>query len=151
MSGTRARSAFTDLGTALGIDDLQLDENGYAALGFDDLLVNFELDEERDRLLLTASLGQPEGNKQAAYELLMSANYLWQGTGGGTLALEESSGEIILQKPLPIATLDQQALEMAIEIFVDTAELWAQQLAAGSGDESTDDEQPMPPGGILRA
>lgn len=148
-AGLRARSAFTDLGAALGIDDLQLDENGYAALGFDDLLVNFELDEERERLLLTASLGRPEGDKLAAYELLLAANYLWQGTGGGTLALEEESGEIVLQKPLPLATLDQQALETAIEVYVDTAELWARHLAAGSEDSGS--EPPMPPKGVIRA
>ena len=134
----RAVTALAEFGESIGFDGFELDATGFAVLAFDDVLVNFELDEDRQQLLLTATLGKPHGNKHSAYEHLMDANFCWQGTYGGTFSLERETGEIILQRPLPLTSLDRAALEKALQEFVDTTEAWTKQLAAGTTESPSD-------------
>ena len=130
-----------ELGRQIGLDDLQLDENGYAALAFDDVVVNFELDEDGERLLMSAYLGEPQGDLLKTYELLLDANFCWQGTGGGTLSLERETGGIVLFQSLPTRTLDLHTLETTLETFVNSAEAWTLQLAESESEAAP--EQPL--------
>jgi hypothetical protein len=129
MSKETVNQVLGEFGKQIGLDDLRLDDNGYAALAFDDVVVNLEYDEEPERLLMSAYLGEPQGERLKTYELLLDANFCWQGTAGATLSLERETGGIVLFQALPARALERQALEAALETFVNTADAWTLQLA----------------------
>lgn len=128
MSKETINEVLAEFGQQIGLDGLQLDHNGYAAVAFDDVVVNLEYDGDRERLILCAYLGQPEGDRLKAYELLLDANFCWQGTGGGTLSLERDTGGVVLFDALATRMLEAEELETKLEAFVNTAEAWTAQL-----------------------
>jgi hypothetical protein len=128
MSRERVNQALGEFGKQIGLDDLRLDDNRYAALAFDDVVVNLEFDEDLERLVLSAYLGEPRDDRLKTYELLLDANFCWQGTAGGTLSLERETGGIVLFQSLPTRTLDLRALEAALETFVNSADAWTLQI-----------------------
>jgi hypothetical protein len=132
MSKETVNQVLGEFGKQIGLDDLRLDDNGYAALAFD-VVVNLEYDEEPERLLMSAYLGEPQGERLKTYELLLDANFCWQGTAGATLSLERETGGIVLFQALPGRALERQALEAALETFVKTADAWTLQLAPAAG------------------
>jgi hypothetical protein len=134
MSKETVNQVLGEFGKQIGLDDLRLDDNGYAALAFD-VVVNLEYDEEPERLLMSAYLGEPQGERLKTYELLLDANFCWQGTAGATLSLERETGGIVLFQALPARALERQALEAALETFVNTADAWTLQLAPAAGDD----------------
>jgi Tir chaperone protein (CesT) family len=129
MSKETVNKVLGEFGKQIGLDDLRLDDNGYAALAFDDVVVNLEFDADLERLLMSAYLGEPQGDRLKTYELLLDANFCWQGTAGGTLSLERETGGIVLFQQLPARALDLRALEAALETFVNTADAWTLQIA----------------------
>jgi hypothetical protein len=135
MSKETVNQVLGEFGKQIGLDDLRLDDNGYAALAFDDVVVNLEYDEEPERLLMSAYLGEPQGERLKTYELLLDANFCWQGTAGATLSLERETGGIVLFQALPARALERQALAAALETFVNTADAWILQLAPAAGDD----------------
>jgi Tir chaperone protein (CesT) family len=130
-----------EFGRQIGLEEMRLDDNRYAALASDDVVVNLEYDEDGERLLMSAYLGEPRGDPLKTYELLLDANFGWQGTAGGTLSLERETGGIVLFQALSTRTLDLQTLEAALESFVDTADTWTLQLgqAAAAAAAPTSD------------
>jgi hypothetical protein len=72
-------------GQTIGIGDLGHDEYGFCCLVIDqDMVINIELNEAAQRLLLYSVVGRPGGER---FPLLLEANHLGQGTGGGSLGL----------------------------------------------------------------
>jgi Tir chaperone protein (CesT) family len=128
MSRETVNKVLGEFGRQIGLEELRLDDNGYAALAFDDVVVNLEYDEDGERLLMSAYLGAPRGDPLKTCELLLDANLRWQGTAGGTLSLERETGGIVMFQALPARTLDLQTLEAALESFVNTADTWTLQL-----------------------
>ena len=141
MSKETVSRVLEEFGTLLGVEGVQLDESGCAALGFDNVVVNFEVDEDRERLLLSAYLGEPQADRLKTYELLLDANFCWQGTGGATLSLQRATGGVVLFDAIATPRLDLQALESRLQTFVNTAEVWTAQLAqpAPSPDDSAEE------------
>jgi Tir chaperone protein (CesT) family len=75
MSKETVNQVLAEFGQQIGLEELRLDDNGYAALAFDDVVVNLEYDEDRERLLMSAYLGEPQGDRLQTYELLLDANF----------------------------------------------------------------------------
>ena len=73
-----------EFGREIGLAGLALDEDGHAALAFDDVLVNFEVEEGDERLLLYAYLGEIRGDAAASMRAMLEANLFWRGADGGT-------------------------------------------------------------------
>jgi hypothetical protein len=61
---------------------------------------------------------------------MLDANYLWQGTGGPTLAVEKSSGIALLCHAMPTAGLTVDGLEAGIDRLIGVAEEWNGRMAA---------------------
>ena len=115
----------------VGLSVCTLDEEGGAQLALDDVLVSLLVDDSAGTLLLLSSIGQPEPTVQT-YASLLDANLFWSGTGGATLAREASSGSIVLQHALPVAGLDLDPFETALQGFVDTVE-WLRAVLEADG------------------
>lgn len=137
-----------ELGQRLGLADLDLDEDGHAALAFDDVLVDFEFDAAQEgRLLLYAYLGEPQGGEPAALlRAMLEANFFWRGTGGATLSLERATGGAVLALPVAIAGLDYGTFERTLEGFVAAAETWMKRLAAAAAEPAAATEVRAPGG-----
>lgn len=132
-------------GRTTGIDDLELDQDGYCCLLIDqDLVINIELDEPGQRLLFYSVVGTPEAHR---LPMLMQANYLGRGTGGATLGLQPDSGAAVLSREIPIAQLDVPDFSAALERFVNTTEEWVKRLREPA-PMNDDGEFPPPHGGI---
>lgn len=142
-----------EVGPLLGVDQLALDADGSAALEVDDVVVNFEAEDEGRTLVLFADVGAPPRKGEVGpeyYETLLRANFFHLGTGGGALGMDRDAGMIALVRRLPTAALDANALFAEIEQFVDFAEAWTRRLAelAAQGPENRQEGAAEP--GMLR-
>lgn len=128
--------AIAQLGQKMGVE-LKLDENRACRLVFDGTLnVDFEAPEAlADQLVMSCVVAPdvfPEG-REAVLQSLLEANLFGRGTGGGTLALDEERGEILLQRALTMSRSDLQDLVNAMEQLVQYAEAWMERLKKGPG------------------
>lgn len=129
MDRDRIDRLLAEFGERLELEGLALDEEGVAQLALDDVLVTLEHDEAGGRLVMTAPLGEPRGDRAEAYGRLLDANLFWSGTDGATLARERASGMVVMMRALPVAGLDPDGFEGALRGFVDAAERIASDLA----------------------
>ena len=119
-------------GTDIGLEGMKPDEEGYLCLQAESgALVHCQI--EDGRLMLLASLGRlPDGDKAApAMQALLAANALWEGTGGATLSLEPTSGEVLLAQRWSLPELEKTGVQSALEIFLAVTAHWTEFLQAG--------------------
>lgn len=114
------------LRSATGLTSLVFNEDSVCCLSVPGRLeVQIEWAAESGQLLFLAPVGNLEGDSGGELaRSLLSANFLFRGTRGETLSLEEETGRIFLC--LQTATSDvtvAQALER-FTAFLDTAERW---------------------------
>lgn len=138
----RAKAAvlIAELATTLGIPELAFDADGTLTLDMDDrFLVTLGVDEAAGALTLIAPILGTEGPKPKAFlEAALIGNFMWQGTQGATLAIDEASGVVVLHRRLPLDGLTLPDLEQAVEAFVNAAEAWtdlADSRVAGQGGD----------------
>src|SRR5580765_2819858 len=130
-------------GRTIGLDNLALDDEGYAALAIDDkLIVNLERDPNGERVLLYCAVGEPAGSPLEAYAMLLEANYLGRGTGGATLGLASDSDMIVLSLFVPLASLDLHGFTRTVEMFITVAEQWSARMAHLGTAQHRVDEKP---------
>jgi hypothetical protein len=117
-------------GHTIGLEDLAVDADGYAALAIDDrLIVNLERVPNGERVLLYSAVGKPAGDLLESYAMLLEANFLGRGTFGATLGLSPDSDMIVLSQFVPLAALDLSGFTSALEVFVNAAEQWTARMA----------------------
>ncbi len=146
----KADMLVAEMAAAMGIPELALDAEGTLSLDMDDrFLVTLGVDEAAGALTLFAPILGTQGPKPKAFlEAALVGNFMWQGTLGATLAIDEETGTLVLQRRLPLDGLKLPDLEQAVEQFVNAAEAWTdlaeQQLGAAGGGPEAD----SPPGGM---
>lgn len=114
------------LGKRLGVEIE--DAGGASALEIDGETVI--LQDAGELLLICAEIGElPEDGKDALLASAMKANFLYQGTGGSTLALDPSAGRLVVQKYNWLERLDPETVFDTLERFADTAAAWRRILA----------------------
>jgi hypothetical protein len=155
MPGTDITLLLNDLKEAIGLPEFELDEDGYACLALDEVMLNLEFDEETNRLMLYSPLGEiPASGCEALYETLLEANFLGQQTGGATLGLQREDNAVVLHQAVSLAGVTSVQFQGLLETFVDAAETWMGKLAGvegtpGSATRSADPSSPyQPPLGI---
>ena len=114
------------LGERLGVEIE--DAGGAAAVEIDGAVVI--LQDAGELLLLRAEVGElPEEGREALLAAAMRANFLYQGTGGSTLALDPNVGRLVIQKYNWLERLDPETAFAMLERFADTAAAWRRILA----------------------
>lgn len=131
----------SDLGNNIGLGPLKLDDGGVCRLVFDgDTSVDIEESGDLEHHLLMHSVvgyTPPEG-RLAFYEKLLSGNYLGRQTVGGSLALDPSTGEVLLWRSLDTAQLGVEVFASKISDFVQTARHWSRELVASDPEAEND-------------
>ena len=111
-----------------------VDEGGAAAVQVDGNAVILQA-AGNDLLLVHADLGEmvPE-NRDRICAAAMEANFLYQGTGGATLAVDSHSGHLHLQKYNWLDRLDVEKAVEGLTRFADTVKTWKGLLAETIAD-----------------
>ena len=113
----------SDFSESHGIANLAAEDNA-AALDIDGIVVT--LVTAGDALSISADIGEPpiEGRADFA-ELLLEANLQSE----AFFAKEPESGAYVLVRRLPLAALDVESFDAALEALVNLAETWRRLLA----------------------
>ena len=114
-----------ELGSQIGLPDLELDEDGACYLTFDDVLLCLQADEDFSHLTVYAPIVDlpAEGRETVLLELL-GANFFWKGSAGATFAYSTGAEKVILQIRLALPSLTLPDLASALESFVNQCEHW---------------------------
>ena len=126
------------LAAACGIERLEPDETHMVHLGDDGRSLTIVGDPETRMVVLFSEIGDlPQRGREAFYEQALKANWLFQGGGGATLAINPDSGALSLNQALPMAALDGELFVRLVQGFLGFLLHW-RQLAAdwrGAKDE----------------
>ena len=132
------------LGKNLGVE--LTDEGGAAAVEVDGIPVVLQRASD-DLLLVHADLGDvaPE-NRDRVFAAAMEANFLYQGTGGATLAVDSRNAHLHIQKYNWLDRLDVEKAVDGLTRFADTVKPWKELVAESTAGAppSTDDSQTPP-------
>ena len=138
------------LGKNLGIE--LADEGGATAVEVDGIPVVLHMAND-DLLLIHADLGEiaPE-NRDRVLAAAMEANFLYQGTGGATLAVDPDSGRLHIQKYNWLERLDAEKAVTNLTRFADTVKAWKGVLADTAADSFSGrvDLTLPPPGAFMQ-
>ncbi len=116
------------LGEKLGIEIA--DEGGAAAVEVDGVPVVLQLAGD-DILLLHVDIGEiAPDRRDAVAASALEANFLYQGTGGATLAVNPRDGHLHLQKYNWLDRLDAEKGFSGLTRFAETALAWRKLLHA---------------------
>ena len=133
---------FDEIAEREGAPRLELDEDGAAAAAFGDgMLLFVQCRPEAPDVVLTAPLGRvPAERAGEVFGRLLAANFYWAGARGATLALQEESGEVVVQFREGLEGLSADRLQAVLEGFLAVASEWKETLAetveaAGGGEE----------------
>ena len=121
------RSLVESLAEKIGIEIA--DEGGAAAVGIAGLTILLH-EADDDLLLLHADLGEiPAAGRDALAQAALQANFLYQGTGGATLAINPRDGHLHVQKYNWLDRLDPDKALDTLTRFADTSLSWQKLLA----------------------
>ena len=122
------------LGKSLGVE--MTDEGGAAAVEVDGNPVVLQRASD-DLLLVHADLGEvAPDSRERVLAAAMEANFLYQGTGGATLAVDSRNGHLHLQKYSWLDRLDAEKALKFLSGFADTVNAWKGLLAETASAES---------------
>lgn len=134
----------TTLGETLGLE--LAEEGGATALEIDGITIVLQEASDDGILLTHADLGEvPLDRRESLAAAALEANYLYQGTGGSTLALDRITGHLHLQRYNWLdRTSPQEAIE-ALDRFAETATLWQGLLTEPLREQTTGNEDGAAP------
>lgn len=129
-------------GKQYGIDGLE-SQSGAAALVIDGIKIDLLSDEAADCAVIYAEIGHPPPASDGKFgEVMLKANHLFLGTGGGTLCQNPETDVYALMRPVPLARLEgAEAFGAILEDVLSQVENWRQVLAGMRGAETAEGEQ----------
>lgn len=129
-------------GAKYGIEGLA-SQGGVASLVIDGGRVDLVSDEAADSVVVCAEIGFPPPDANGRFgEVMLKANHLFLGTGGGTLCQNPDTDAYVLMRPVPLARLEgAEAFGAIIENVLSQVENWRQILAGMRTAETAEGEQ----------
>ena len=127
------------LAEACGIDRLEPDDTHMVHLGSEGTALTIVGDPEPRMIVLFSEIADlPLEGREAFYEQALKANWLFQGGGGATLAINPDSGALSLNQALPMAALDGALFVQLVQNFLEFLQRWRQRAIdwRGAKDES---------------
>ena len=136
------------IGKNLGLE--LADEGGAAAVQVDGSPIILHMAGD-DLLLMHADIGEiPPENRDRIRAAALEANFLYQGTGGATLAVDPNSGHLHLQKYNWLDRLDVEKAVESLTRFADTVTTWKELVAEASAvPEPSAAQESSPSGGFM--
>lgn len=138
---------FADVISALSKElgtEIEIEENTSAvrtgADGQKSVTILLQGFDERRALLMTADIGQPPPERlERLYREILEANDLFMDTGGATLSLIPTTGNIRLQRFDPSDVIAEAGTSKALILFANVAAAWAK-LVSDYRDVPREDE-----------
>jgi hypothetical protein len=117
-------------GKSLGLPGLSLDENNHCVLLFDDKVVlNMELNEEKELLIIYSYLGEvPFEGRENIFESLLESNLFWKDTQGATIGIDRQTQTVVLAFPMELPLKRKEIFEDRLALFVELTESWIKKL-----------------------
>ncbi len=136
-----------EFGDRLQLGDVALEDDGGAQIVVDG---EFKIDIERAAdgpgFDITAAVcPTPKHNLTAIFAELLEANLSGQGTGGASLALDQTLSEIVLSRSLRQEDLSYDVFEEEVARFVHTLRFWRERFEndeVGAGEDPPADDPP---------
>lgn len=128
-------------GAGVGLPECRLDAAGAARIGFDGVLVSFDLDEADGHLSMLALLGTLAEEQGGLLATMLDANL---GRDGLIVARDAGTGLVMLLRRLPVDGLDVKVFDAALEVFLARAEALQARLAADPGEAPPASPAPQP-------
>ena len=131
----------TELAAAIGLEGVELEDDGGGQLIIDDdLVIDIATDPGEATIIVAASVGAiPADQREAAFGQLLEANLLGDGTGGAALAIDGTRDEIVLCRLFPQDDLPFAVFDRELSVFVQALRYWRQRCAAGTIGQAADD------------
>jgi hypothetical protein len=128
MTREQADLLMAELAAKLQVPGLALDASGAVALSVDATTpLRIRHDRQTGDILLSAALvGVAATPAQQARAL--SACFCWTGADGAVFGLDRGSGQLVLQRHCPGASLDIDGLTDVLESLINHAEAWTKLL-----------------------
>lgn len=141
----------SELGSSIGLGNLQPDESGACRLVFNgQLSIDLETDNESGQsLVMHTVVGRLPPEERRAFCLkLLGGNYLSHNTRGAVLGLAPTTEEVVLHRRLSMQSCDTEMLANELVTLVSTAQKWMSRLS--TRHESSAEAMPAPMAGMIR-
>ena len=113
------------LAAACGVERLEPDESHMVHFGADGTALTIVGDPETRMVVLFSELGDlPHEGREAFYEQALRANWLFQGGGGATLAINPETGALALNRAMPMDVLDGEGFVGLVRDFLTVLYRW---------------------------
>ena len=120
---------------------LRIADDGWVVTYNDDLDIEFEFNEETNRLVLSADLGEPSDDRRlAVYETLMMYSTMWRDTGGISMGLIGPQGSMAMMADLTAGETTADVLAGVLTNFADKARLWRGFVETGGSGQGETEE-----------
>jgi hypothetical protein len=129
----KAALLLEEFASSRNIAELAFGEDGDCALVDEhERVTHLQIDSDNGRLLCLAALGGLPSPAACPPEILydlLAENFCWGGSCGATLAIEAQSGQVILQRYLPVEDADAGAFSRFLDTFTRLVEYWEERFA----------------------
>jgi hypothetical protein len=134
---------FADLGAELGIEGLAFNEAGVCIMSFDEAVLRFEYQPERDEILVSSEIAELQpGQSAEMFQDLLALNAASAASGAGTIGFDPERGKLFWFDHISPRSVDQagfqawlQAAIARIEACPDLVRQMQQANRAGEEDE----------------
>ena len=141
-----------------GVERLEPDESHMVHLGADGTALTIVGDPETRMVVLFSELGDlPLEGREAFYEQALRANWLFQGGGGATLAINPETDALALNRATPMDMLDGEGFLALVRDFLtvlcrwrELARDWRGAVESAVDEDESDDAEPDDPFTTLR-
>lgn len=136
----KANELVSNLGKIIQVEGLVFDEEDNCIIMLDNkILFILELDEESKTIVFNVILGNLPivGRQDVLYELL-SANFYWNKTEGGTIGIDEQTDIVTMCYSLDFPLENDSEFEAVFEKLANASEYWINRLLeAGRLDKTS--------------
>ena len=113
------------LAEACGVERLEPDESHMVHLGADGAALTIVGDPETRTVVLFSEVADlPLEGRERFYEVALKANWLFQGGGGASLAINPDSGALALNRAVPTDALDGERFVGIVRSFLAVLVRW---------------------------
>jgi hypothetical protein len=121
-----------ELGRHIGLDQMELDEDGQCTLAFDEEIVVTVVADPDGGLNAVSFVGEvPEAGGKSLMAALLEENFLPSNHGGARFALEPNSNRIVLVNRWDAQKTDLSLFSNQLESYVNSIDAMQKALAAG--------------------